>query len=356
VVLVDPIEYGLIWERFWNRGRKGSMPDIDLDIDPEQRDVVIEYLINKFGKNKVFPMMTLSKFKPKAVLKDVGKAVGLPFNYMNEISKLFPPKPKSLQDAIERSSDLELVSHGEDKDVVKWKEQLEKLKKKRKALRKQKKRDFGIEGDIIELRNQIVERSKKLLKAFRNAKKLENVARQRGKHACALMISDKPVFGRIPLVWDTTHKTLMTGFDMHDVEKMGYLKLDVLGLANAAIVSRILPNGIYDIIKQGFEDPEVFRLLGTGNCKGIFQLESHLGRRYAKKLKPNNLLEVSDLVSILRPATLGTGLTDQYLQNRKSGQWTLIHDDLRSIFQPTYGIMCYQEQMLEVVRKFGGFD
>lgn len=356
VCLVDPIEYGLYWERFWNRGRKGSMPDVDLDICVDRRDEVITYLRDKFGKSKVFPMMTVGKFKPKVAIKDVGKAQGLSFDYVNVLGKKVPPKPKSIEDAIERSEKLAMAAKGVDEEVAEWKQQIKDLKKRRKQLEKGDGERFRIEGQLIDLDNRTVERSNKLVKTFEMAKKLEMVAKQRGKHACALLISNKPVMGRVPLVWDTKHKSLMTAFDMRDLENMGYLKLDVLGLATATLISRILPNGIYDIIAKGFEDKKVFNLIGTGNCKGIFQLESHLGRKYAKMMKPVNLEEVSDLVSILRPGILETGLTDQYLKNRRKGSWKLVHEDLRPIFDPTYGIMCYQEQMLEVVKTFGGFD
>jgi len=357
VCLVDPIEHGLIWERFWNRGRKGSMPDIDLDLDPLRRGEVIEYLKNKFGRNRVFPMMTMSKFRPKAVVKDVGKAVGLPYNYMNSLTKHFPHKCKSVEDAIARSEEIGGASQGEDSEVKDWQETVEALTKKwKKTKKRSNKRDFRVEGEIVELQQKIAERARKLVKTFKVAKRLENVARQRGKHACALLIADKPVFGRVPLAWDTKDKTLMTAFDMYDVEKLGYLKLDVLGLANATVLSMVLENGVYDVIKQGFEDPKAFKVISSGSCKGVFQLEKALGQQWSRKIQPKNLEELAALISIIRPAVLETGLAGDYLKNRKAGKWKLIHKDLNPIFAPTYGIMCYQEQMLEVVKRFGGFD
>jgi len=356
ITLVDPIEHGLIWERFWNRGRKGSMPDIDMDVDPDRRDEVVEYLRNKFGRNRVFPMMTISKMTAKVVVKDVGRAVGLPYHYLNELCKHFPHKCKSIDDAVARSKEIESAAKGDDEEVRNWKSEIDNLRKLWKDEKRAGNRDFQIEGRVVDLNNNIAERSKKLLKTFRVARKLENVARQRGRHACAILISDKAVFGNIPLTWDTKHKTLITGWDMYDLDKLGYLKLDVLGLANCAVVARILKNGVYDVIAEGFDNPSVFELIGSGNCKGIFQLESHLGRQWSRKMKPKNLEELAALISILRPAVLETGLAAKYLENRATGKWQLIHKGLRQIFNKTYGIMLYQEQMLEVVKQFGGFD
>ncbi len=357
ISLVDPIEYGLIWERFWNRGRKGSMPDIDLDIDPLRRDEVIEYLRTKFGRNKVFPMMTITKLTAKAAVKDVGRAVGLRFNYMNALTKKFPHKFKDFEDALGQSEELALAANGEDEDVLKWKSEIKTLRKAWKKSRKRTgKRDFQIEGRVVDLQGQITERSRKLIKTFQIAKKLEGTARQRSKHACAILISDKPVFGRIPLTWDTKHKSLVTGFDMYDVEKMGYLKLDVLGLANATVVSRILPRGAYDILDLGFKDKKTYKIIGSGNTKGVFQFEKHLGVDWCKKMRPKDLEEIAALSAILRPGPLSTGLSAKYLKNRATGRIEYIHEDLKPIFGETYGVMVFQEQMLEVVKKFAGFD
>lgn len=357
ITLVDPIEHGLIWERFWNRGRRGSMPDIDCDIDPYRRDEVIEYLKNKFGRNKVFPMMTISTMAAKVVIKDAGRAIGLPFDYLNKLTKKFPKHAKTLADALEQSQEMAKIASGEDHEVEHWNNEIEKLKNRwEKSKKKTGERDFRIEGQIVDLQSKIAERSRKLIKTFKVAANLEKRARQRSKHPCALLISDKPIFGRVPLTWDTKHKSLITGFDMYDVEKLGYLKLDMLGVANTAAVSRVLPRGAYEVLDIGFDDKKAYKVMGRGATKGVFQFEKRLGVEWCRKMRPKNLEEVAALSALLRPGPLTTGLSDKYLKNRREGKWDYIHPDLEPIFRETYGVMVFQEQMLEVVKKFAGFD
>jgi DNA polymerase-3 subunit alpha len=355
--LLDPIKYGLLWSRFWNRGRKDSMPDIDLDIDSLRRGEVIEYLRNKFGKDKVFPMMTISKMKARVAVTDVARAVGLPFHYVKELTKKIDKKAKTIKEAIAKNALLDEISKGQDDDVKTWGQEVVDLEEELKSIRRNTgKRDFKVEGKIIDLQVRMAERSKKLIKTFKVAERLEKTARQRSKHACALLISDKQVFGRVPLVWDNKHKSLMTGFDMYDVEKMGYLKLDVLGVAAVTLLSKIMPNGAYDILKKGFEDEKAYDIIKEGDCKGIFQFEQGLGVRWCKKMKPGSVEEVAAVSALLRPGPLETGLSDQYCENKRTGNWTYIHEDLKPICGPTYGVMVFQEQMIKIVQKFGGFD
>jgi len=355
--VADPIEHGLIWERFWNRGRKGSMPDIDIDIDPIRRDEVIEYLRNKFGRNKVFPMMTVTRMTARVAVKDVGRSVGLPFSYMNAMTKQIDKKAKTINEAVKKSPELADITKGNDADVKKWKKEVAVLRAKwRKNKKETGKRNFEIEGKASEIETKIAERSRLLIKTFKVVNKLEGTARQRSKHACALLISDKAIFGRIPLTWDSKHKSLLTGFDMYDMEKMGYLKLDILGLANASVINRILPKGIYDILDVGFEDKKTYKIIGMGRCKGIFQFEKHLGVDWCQKMKPRNLEEIAALSAILRPGPLITGLSAKYLKNRKNGKWEYIHPDLKPVLKNTYGVMVFQEQLIEIVKRFAGYD
>jgi DNA polymerase-3 subunit alpha len=333
----DPIKYGLLWERFWNHGRKGSMPDVDLDIQIDRRDEVLQYLKDEFGNDRVLPMMTLNTLSARGVIKDVGKVMGLTHEYLNKLTKSVPDKNNGLQDSIDRVKVLSNASKGVDEDTVNWKKEAEKDPSKARLMK-----------------SQISERRKALLDTFEIAKKLENVNRNRSTHACAVLISDKSIFGVIPCCWDANKKALLTGFDMYDIEKLGYMKLDLLGLKTLSVVSRTMPN--FKEVVGEFDDQDVYRSICRGNNKGIFQLESKLGENWAKKVKPRNIEELAALVSLIRPAVLESGLADQYLRNKISGEWTTIHPELEPIFKETYGVMLYQEQMLEVVKVFGGFD
>lgn len=337
---VDPIKYNLIWERFWNRGRVGSPPDIDLDFPIDKRDVAIQYLKSKFGEDKVYPMMTITTMSTKQAIKDVGKVLGLPFEYMNELTKHVPHKAKSIDDAVKRSEYLRHCDEeGVDDDVRKWQGEWKKASASKKR----------------EIEAQAVDRKKTLKKTFEIARRLENIARQRSKHACALLISDESIEGKIPMLWDAKDKVHLTGFDMYDLEKLGYLKLDILGLKTLSVVSRILPNGLQDILDHGFEDPKVCALVASGNTKGIFQLEKHLGRHWCKKVRPESLEDIADVMSLIRPAVLEAGLADEYVKNREAGSWEYIHQDLAPILDSTCGIMLYQEQAIQIAKTFAGF-
>jgi len=335
----DPVQYGLIWERFYNIGRKGSMPDIDLDIQIDRREEVVEYLKEEFGKDRVLPMMTISTLTAKGVLKDVGKVMGLTHEYMNALTKHIKNKNKGLQDAIDSSDYLSKVQFGVDEDVEQWEEEILAS-------------DDAVEKRFIG--EKVNDRKRRLLQTFKVAHRLEGVNRNRSTHACAILISDESVFGKIPCAWDANKKNLLTGIDMYDVERLGYMKLDVLGLKTLSVVSRTMPNFLDEI--TSFDDEDVFGLIARGDNKGVFQLESKLGQVWSKRVRPENIEDLAALISIIRPAVLETGLADQYIENKRRGTWDCIHEDLEPIFRNTFGVMLYQEQMLEVVRKFGNFD
>jgi DNA polymerase-3 subunit alpha len=342
ITKVDPIRYGLKWERFWNKGRAGSMPDIDLDIAIDRRDEVISYLRQKFGGDRVYPMVTLSKLTAKAALKDAGKVVGLDFEYMNAVSKEFPDKCKSIKDAIERSKYIKRL-HDEhvDKDIIEW----------RKEIKEERAKDDTNIGHIEDIYGNIKERQKRIQDMFKAAFRFEDCCRQRSSHACALLIADKDIAGKIPLCYDPAHGKMLTGFDMYDLEEMGYLKLDILGLKTVSVLDRISPTWM-DEVGDSFDDPFVFRLLTTGHNKGLFQVEKALGKDWSQKIKPTELEDIAALVSIIRPAVLEAGLADQYVENKDSGKIAYIHPELRPILASTHGVMLYQEQMIDIASHF----
>lgn len=351
ITQVDPLKYGLLWERFWNRGRSGSMPDIDVDVSIRYKDDVVEYIKKKFGEDRVFPMMTIGKMESKAALKDVGRAMGLPHSYMNEITKHIPVihgKNMSIQDSMKEVDILKRASEGKDADIDKWKQELAKLDKKNN-------------NAVLDYKKRIADREKALKKTFEVAQKLEGCARNRSVHACALLISDRPINGVVPLAWDAKKKQYITGFDMYDLEDLGFLKLDILGLKTLDVIADAHPEGakcLYEPEKYfgPWDDPAVYSLFAKGRTKGIFQLETPLGRTWCKKMKPKTQSELSDLVALIRPAVLEIGMADDYLKNRKQPDIIpYIHNDLEDILSDTYGCQLYQEQMIEIVKHFAGF-
>ncbi len=194
----DPIRYGLIWERFYNSAREGSMPDIDLDIETERREEIIEYVREKYGRNKVFQFITYDTFQLKNAIKDVGRVLGFSLEDTQRFSDAVPVKYKDFEDALKSSADLRVYAE-----------------------------------EHPEL--------------FRHVKRVESVKKAKSSHASAVLICDKDVFesGCIPLSWDAKNKKLVTGFDMYTLEDMGYLKLDILGLKTVSVLSEVerLVNG-----------------------------------------------------------------------------------------------------------------
>jgi len=344
---VDPIKYSLIWERFYNKGRKGSYPDIDLDFDVERRGEIIDYLRQKFGHNKVYPMMTVGTMAGKAALKDVGRAINLQFDYINKITKKFPHKVDTIEKAIETSTDIKRFSEGIDEDIERWEKE---LKNSTNQLRK------------TQLKELINERSRKLKMLFKHAQTLEGCKRQPGGHACAIVVSDKDIGGEVPLSWDARNKRHVTAYDMRILESMGFLKLDVLGIKSMTVIDIIRKemkkNGIVHNKKdsESYDDESVFNMASQGKTKGIFQLESHLGIAWMKKVKPSNIEQWSDVIALIRPATLDTGLAQQYVDNKNAQKIEYMHPDLEPIFSKTNGIMLFQEQLLKVARKIAGFS
>lgn len=351
ITQVDPIKHGLLWERFWNRGRKGSMPDIDVDVSILRKDDIVAYIKEKFGHDRVFPMMTIGTMATAAAIKDVGKAIGLKFEYMNGITRELPHKCKNIEDAIARSPVIKEASEGIDSDTKEWEAEIERIKDDPAEMHR-----------LIELRGLVAERKKKLVQTFVVAKRLEGCARQRGTHACALLIADQPIDDLIPLCWDAKKKQHITGFDMYDIEKLGFLKLDILGLKTLDVIADAHPAGaqcLYEPDKYfaPWDCQKTYQLLAQGRNKGVFQLESPLGKSWCKRMKPKNQEELCALVSLIRPAVLEIGMADDYLKNRQDPENIMyIHQDLEPIMEQTYGCQVYQEQMIRMVQDLAGWN
>ncbi|MCK5610084.1 DNA polymerase III subunit alpha [Candidatus Pacearchaeota archaeon] len=335
----DPIKYGLIWERFWNHGRKGSMPDIDLDIQPDRRDEVINYLREQFGDDKVMPMMTIGTMAAKEAIISCGKVIGLNSDYLHSITKLFPHKYKDLNDVIDMVPEIKDASKGIDANIKQWRKEWKK----------------ATPGQQKELERQAKDRKDKLIKTFQVAKRLEGTVSNRGTHACAILLSDESIEGKIPTCWDAKSRSVLTGFDMYDLDDLGYMKLDCLGLKTLGVINSI-DTDFHNTVGE-FDDPEVYKALSRGKNKGIFQLESQLGVKWTKRQKPRTILDIADLITIIRPAALEPGLSEQYIKNRDNTKQKpqYLHPDLEPILASSEGCMIYQEQALEIAREMAGF-
>ena len=310
---VDPIKYDLLFERFLNPSRI-QMPDIDVDITDARRDEVFRYIEQKYGEESVAHIITFGTMAARAAIRDVGRAMGLSYGFCDQIAKLIP-FGMDLKASLENVAELtDFYKNNED--------------------------------------------AKKLLDA---AKKLEGVARHASVHACGTVIAHEPLTNYLPLQKAPQDENVtVTQFEMHSVEDLGLLKMDLLGLKNLTILEdavRLIEETTgdkIDIAKISLEDEKTFKLLQKGDTSGVFQFESDGMRRYMKEIKPTELEDLIALVALYRPGPMD--LIPTYL-NRKNGieQITYLHPRLEKILKNTYGVGVYQEQMMRIARDLAGF-
>lgn len=311
---VDPIKYNLLFERFLNPDRI-QMPDIDMDFTDVRRDEVMGYLRETYGENNVAHIITFGTMASRAAIRDVGRALGFSYSFCDGIAKLVPFN-FTLQKTLA--------------EVPEFKQQYE------------------TNTDM-----------RKLVDAARH---LEGVVRHASVHACGIVISEKPLTEYLPLQYaPQDENTIITQFEMHTVEDLGLLKMDLLGLKNLTIIEdaiRLIKDtqqiGL-DISKIPLDDAKTFKdIFQAGNTTGVFQFESSGMRRYLKELVPTDIEDIVAMVSLYRPGPME--LIPQYIA-RKFGREkvTYLHPKLEPILSQTYGIGVYQEQMMRIARDLAGF-
>jgi len=313
---LDPLEHGLLFERFLNPERI-EMPDIDLDFADTRRDEVLRYVSEKYGRDRVVQICTFGTLAARAAVKDVGRAYGVPFAEMNELAKLIPDRPGTkLAEALLHTPELKVARDGND------------------TYRK-----------IIDI-----------------ALKLEGKARHVSVHACGVVITPEPAVKYTALQRaPKDEETIITQYAAKPLAALGLLKMDFLGLKNLTVIQTALEiiarlhNTKIDIATIPTNDKKTFELLSRADTTGVFQLESGGMRRYLKQLKPTKFDDITAMVSLFRPGPMEW--IPSYIR-RKNGQEkiTYIHNDLKQILEPTYGIGIYQEQILEIARLFAGFS
>ena len=312
---VDPIKNDLLFERFLNPGRI-SMPDIDLDFTDRRRDEVIDYVAQKYGKDKIARIITFGTMAARAVIRDVGRALGYAYPYCDQIAKMIP---------LGFNLDQTLKKVDEFKNIYQTDERAERL---------------------INL-----------------AKKLEGVARHASTHACGIVISNQPLSNLIPLQRPTQNdESIVTQYEMHSIEDLGLLKMDFLGLKNLTIIedtlSRIyvLRNGLkVDIDNIPLDDEETFKLLQKGNTKAIFQLEGEGMTRYLKQLKPTKFEDIVAMIALYRPGPIQF-IPDYIARKHNKQKIEYLHPKLKPILEETQGICIYQEQLMRIARDLAGFS
>ena len=292
---IEPLEYGLIFERFLNKGRK-SLPDIDMDFDERYRNDVIQYAIEKYGQDRVAHIVTFATIKAKQAIRDAARVLGLPFSSGDRVAKLMPPMILGNTATISECLSLdEENTSGYSKEFYSASEEL----------RKQYKND---------------EEAKQIIDI---ALGLEGLRRQDGIHAAAIVISPDTITKFLPIQQKGLNAEIVTQYEMHTVEQLGLLKMDFLGLRNLSIVDRTLEligSESLDIDNLKLDDEKTFKLFAEGKMTGVFQLESRVAQSTSRSLKPKRFEDIVALVALIRPGPLGAGMHNEFADranNRK---------------------------------------
>ena len=321
ITALDPIEHGLLFERFLNPERI-SMPDFDIDFCTEKRDLVIDYVSTKYGSNAVSQIVTFGTMAARAVVKDVTRALGKPYGLGERISKMIPFVPGMTLDRAIKEQPIFKQTIKDDPEV----------------------------SEVLEL-------------AF----KLEGIARNVGKHAGGIVIAPGALSDFCPTYLDRQSSALMTQYDKDDVEKIGLVKFDFLGLRTLTVIdwatksiNKYLKDQSktpLDIHSLKLDDPKVFELLSSGKTMAVFQLESSGMRDLIKRLKPTKFEDITALLALYRPGPLDSKMDDQFV-DRKHGKIpvTYPHELLEPVLSETYGVILYQEQVMQAAQVLAGFS
>lgn len=318
---LDPIEHELLFERFLNPERV-SMPDFDIDFCMDQRDDVIDYVAKRYGRDAVSQIITYGTMAAKAVVRDVGRVLGLPYGFVDKIAKLIP---------FELGMTLEKALAQEAQLKARYKE----------------------EEEVTTLINL--------------ARKLEGITRNAGKHAGGVVIAPTKLTDFTPLYCEPEGTHLVTQFDKDDVEAVGLVKFDFLGLRTLTIIDWALRRVNKKRLKTGLDslsiddlpldDKDTFTLLQSCATTAVFQLESRGMKELIRRLQPDSFDDITALVALFRPGPLQSGMVDDFI-DRKHGRASVnyLHPDLETILRPTYGVILYQEQVMQIAQTLAGYS
>ncbi|MBX3261419.1 MAG: DNA polymerase III subunit alpha [Labilithrix sp.] len=324
---LDPIPFNLLFERFLNPERV-SMPDFDVDFCMDKRERVIQYVQKKYGETSVGQIATFAELKAKSVIKDVARALAIPPFEAQQIASLIPNKTPAETYTITESLQIE-----------------PKLKAR-----------YDTEAKIKELLSQAI--------------KLEGLTRHAGKHAAGIVISEGPLWDHVPVFKDGKSDGYITQYYKDDVEQAGLVKFDFLGLKTLTVIdiAQRLIHGRpdqasksekdrFDVSKIPLDDKASYQLMATGETKGVFQLESSGMQQLFKDLHPDNFEDIVAAVALYRPGPLGTGMVKDFV-DCKHGRKPIakMHDKVDHILAPTYGVIVYQEQVMQIAQALAGYS
>lgn len=311
---IDPIKYGLLFERFLNPERV-SLPDIDVDFCKDRREEVIQYVSEKYGRDRVAHIITFGTMAARAVVRDVGRALNIPYSEVDKIAKMIPFACASLEQALKLETALKEL-YSKDKTVK----------------------------ELIDI-----------------ALRLEGLVRHSSQHAAGVVISPEPLEDLMPLYKNPGEDVVITQFDMKALEDIGLLKFDFLGLKTLTVIDCTVKYASLhgkDLVLENIplDDLETYRILSSGNTTGVFQLESRGMRELLKRIEPQRFEDLIALVALYRPGPLGSGMVEDFIK-RKRGLIPVKYElpELEEILDETYGAILYQEQVMKIANKIAGF-
>jgi DNA polymerase-3 subunit alpha len=314
---IDPLKYNLLFERFLNPERI-TMPDIDIDFCIEGRERVIQQVRDKYGHDKVCQIITFGTMMAKGVVKDVARVLGIPFEDSNMITGLIPDQLKiTLKEAIDQEPRLK----------------------------------------------ELIESNPKVAQLFDLAFRLEGLTRHASKHAAGIVISPEPIDEVLPVYVPPKSNELVTQYAMVELESLGFLKMDLLGLKNLTLIDKALRlieknHAVQlNIDKLPLADAKTFELLCAGNTSGVFQLESDGLKDVLRKLQPDKFEDIIAVNALYRPGPLGSGMVDDYIARRHGKQKVeYLFPELRPVLEETYGVIVYQEQVMKIASAIAGYS
>jgi len=311
---INPLQYGLLFERFLNPERI-SMPDIDTDISDRGRDRVLEIIVEKYGRTHVSQIITFDRMKSRAAIRDVGRALDMKYPDVDRVAKLVPAGATSIGDALEQSADL-----------------------------KQSKQDDPAVSRLLEY-----------------ASRMEGIARHCSQHAAGVVITPEPITEIVP-VRKIGEDQIVTQYAMEPIERLGLVKMDFLGLRTLSMIEEALENiagsgkEVPDMYSLPMKDPGTFDMLCRAETLGVFQLESSGMRQLLRQLKPDCFEDLIAVLALYRPGPLGSGMVEQYIDckhGKRDISW--LHEELKDILGETYGMILYQEQVMQCAARLAGY-
>ncbi len=328
IVQIDPLQYGLLFERFLNPGRR-QMPDIDMDFDERYRGEMIRYAAERYGHDHVAQIITFSTIKARAAVRDAARVLGYPYGLGDRIAKMMPPLVMGRSTPLKAC--LEETPGYED--------------------------SYKIAAPLREA----IETDPDVRRVVEVAVGLEGLHRQDSIHAAAVVISPEPLTERVPVQRKGEGAEVVTQYDMDAVERLGLLKIDILGLRNLTVIERTRElarksRGVeIDIDAIPLDDEKTFAMLQRGESTGVFQLEGSQMRNLLRSLKPTSLADIAAVIALYRPGPMAK--IPEYV-NRKHGREPIVypHPDLEPILAETYGVLVYQESLIQIASRIAGFS